>query len=162
MWTLSRLPDTGNSSSATFVHQCFQREIWQEAKLGERVSICAALPLVPFVVAVLTAIFTTLNGQAIKKRTGKGIIRQLPRANRSCVPGAILPPWYYIFELHDDDKRRHAREYVNRFEMKGGLYRILRDQNGGLPLPTNAPPGASRTSYASCLAAVNLASIRSL
>ena len=26
-------------------------------------------------------------------------------------------------------------EYVNRFEMKAGLYRILRDYNGGLPIP---------------------------
>jgi hypothetical protein len=46
-----------------------------------------------------------------------------------------LPPWYYIFELHDDDKRQHASEYVNRFEMKSGLYRLLRDYNGGLPVP---------------------------
>lgn len=140
MWTLSRFPD-GNSSSATFVHQCFQREIWQEAKFGERVTICAALPLVPFVVAVLTAIFTTLNGQAIKKRTGKGIIRQLREQIEVAFRCAILPPWYYIFELHDDDKRRHAREYVNRFEMKGGLYRILRDQNGGLPIPAERTTG---------------------
>ena len=75
MWTFSRLPD--DSSAATFVHRCFQREIWQEAKLRERMAICAALPLVPLVIVVLAAIFTTLNGQAIKKRTGKGIIRQI-------------------------------------------------------------------------------------
>ena len=51
----------------------------------------------------------------------------------------------------------HASEYVNRFEMKSGLYRILRDQNGGLPIPAERSTGASRTNYASCPAAVNLA-----
>jgi hypothetical protein len=134
MWTLSRA-HADDSSSAVFVHRCFQREIWQEAKLPERVAICAALPLVPLVIAALAAIFTTLNGQAIKKRTGKGIIRQVREQIEIAFRCAILPPWYYIFELHEDDKRRRAREYVNRFEMKSGLYRILRDHNGGLPIP---------------------------
>ncbi|SEK39531.1 Sugar-transfer associated ATP-grasp [Nitrosovibrio tenuis] len=133
MWTFSRLPD--DSSAATFVHRCFQREIWHEVKLRERIAIWAALPLVPLVVVVLAAIFTSINGQAIKKRTGKGIIRQVREQLGVSLRHAILPPWYYIFELHDDDKRQRACEYVNRFEMKSGLYRILRDHNGGLPIP---------------------------
>lgn len=133
MWTFSRLPD--DRSAATFVHRCFQRESWREVKLRERAVMCAALPLVPFVVVVLAAVFTSINGQAIKKRTGKGIIRQVREQIEVALRCAILPPWYYIFELHDDDKRQHASEYVNRFEMKSGLYRMLRDYNGGLPVP---------------------------
>ena len=35
MWTFSRLPD--DRSAATFVHRCFQREIWHEVKLRERI-----------------------------------------------------------------------------------------------------------------------------
>jgi hypothetical protein len=133
MWTFSRLPD--DSSAATFVHRCFQREIWHEVKLRDRIAICAALPLVPFVVVVLAAIFTSINGQAIKRRIGKGIIRQIREQIAVALRCAILPPWYYIFELHDDDKRHRASEYVNRFEMKSALYRVLRDYNGGLPIP---------------------------
>ena len=133
MWTFSRLPD--DSSTATFVHRCFQREIWYEIRLRDRVTICAALPLVPLVIAVLATAFTALNGQAIKKRTGKGIIRQAREQIELALRCAILPPWYYIFELHDDDKRQRASEYVNRFEVKSGLYRLLRDHNGGLPVP---------------------------
>ncbi|SDY82363.1 hypothetical protein SAMN05421754_102414 [Nitrosomonas sp. Nm58] len=52
----------------------------------------AALPLVPFVAALLATVFTTLNGRFIKKQTGKGIARQayeqIGLANRF----AILPP----------------------------------------------------------------------
>ena len=133
MWTFSRLPD--DSSPATFVHRCFQRETWQSVKLRERVAMYAVLPLVPLVTVVLAAVFTTINRQAIKKRTGKGIIRQVREQIGVALRYAILPPWYYILELHDDDKRQHASEYINRFEMKSGLYRLLRDSNGGLPIP---------------------------
>jgi hypothetical protein len=133
MWTFSRLPP--DSSAATFVHRCFQREIWHEVKLRERIVMCAALPFVPLVAVMLAAVFTTINGQAIKKRTGKGIVRQVREQIGLALRCAILPPWYYIFELHDDDKRQHASEYINRFEMKSGIYRLLRDHNGGLPIP---------------------------
>jgi hypothetical protein len=133
MWTFSRLPD--DSSAATFVHQCFHREVWHDVKLPGRVAIYAALPLVPLVIVVLTTVFTALNGQAIRKRTGKGIIRQVHEQIEVSLRYSILPPWYYIFELHDDDKRQRASEYVNRFEMKSVLYRVLRESNGGLPIP---------------------------
>jgi hypothetical protein len=133
MWTFSRLPD--DSSAATFIHRCFQHETWHHVRLRERVTMCAALPLVPLVAAMLAAVFTTVNGQAIKKRTGKGIVRQVREQIGLALRCAILPPWYYILELHDDDKRQHASEYINRFEMKSGLYRLLRDHNGGLPMP---------------------------
>ena len=133
MWTFYRLRD--DNSTATFVHRCFQHEIWHTVKLRERIEICLALPLAPLVTMVLTAVFTAINGPAIKKRMGKGIIRQVHEQMGVALRCAILPPWYYIFELHDDDKRLHASEYMNRFEMKSGLYRYLRDHNGGLPVP---------------------------
>jgi len=51
------------------------------------------------------------------------------------VTRSILPPWYYIFELHDDGKRRRAGEYLHRFETKRFAYEFLRRTNGGEPLP---------------------------
>ena len=92
MWTFSRLPD--DSSAATFVHRCFKREIWHEVKLRERIEICAALLLAPLATVVLTAVCTALNGRAIKKRTGKGIIRQVREQIEVALRGASLPPWY--------------------------------------------------------------------
>lgn len=133
MWIFKQLPEDG--STATSIHRCFQQEIWSEAGLGGRVAMCVALPFVPFVTVTLAAIFTMLNGHAIKKRTEKGIVRQFCEQIGLAARFAILPPWYYIFELHDDDKRNHAGEYLSRFEVKAGLYRFLRDYNGGLPVP---------------------------
>ncbi|PSJ16640.1 sugar-transfer associated ATP-grasp domain-containing protein [Nitrosomonas supralitoralis] len=124
-----------NESAATSIHRCFQYEILNGAKLSDRLAMIVALPFVPFVIAALAMIFTMLNGRAIKKRTGKSIVRQFCEQFSLAARFAILPPWYYIFELHDDDKRSRAGEYLNRFEMKAGLYRFLRDYNGGFPIP---------------------------
>jgi hypothetical protein len=133
MWAFSSLPD--DNSAATFVHRCFRRESWREAGFRERAVMYAALPFAPFAALGLAIVFTVLNGRAIKKRTGKGMARQIREQIEIAHHRAILPPWYYIFELHDDDKRQHASEYINRFEVKTCLYRILRDYNGGLPIP---------------------------
>ncbi len=133
LWIFARLREDG--SAATSIHRCIQREVWREVNFGDRVVKWMALLLAPFVLAGLVAVFTTINGRAIKKRTGKGIFRQICEQVELARHFAILPPWYYIFELHDDDKKLHASEYLNRFETKAGLYRFLRDNNGGLPVP---------------------------
>ncbi|SDY69910.1 Sugar-transfer associated ATP-grasp [Nitrosomonas sp. Nm33] len=132
---LSRLSDDG--TTATLIHRYFQRELWTEISMADRLIMLAALPLVPFAIILLTTVFTVLNGFPIKKRTGKGIARQIYEQITLASRYAILSPWYYIFELHDDDKRERAGEYLNRFEMKGGLYKLLRKYNGGLPVPAD-------------------------
>ena len=92
VWVFTQLPE--DSSAATSIHRCFQREVWREARLSDRFAMCAALPLVPFVIAVLVMVFTVLNGRTIKKQTGKGIIRQICEQIGLAARFAILPPWY--------------------------------------------------------------------
>ena len=48
----------------------------------------------------------------------------------------ILPPWYDIFSLHDDGKRR-ASSFIERFETKTCYFRLLK-QRGGTPLQDKA------------------------
>jgi hypothetical protein len=67
-----------------------------------------------------------LNGAGIKRRSGKGILRQISEQLYLVVAHDVLPPWYYIFELFEDGKRRRARDYLHRFETKGGIFRFLK------------------------------------
>lgn len=86
MWIFARLREDDNST-ATFIHRCFQREIWREIRLRDRVVICAVLPAVPFVIMAVTAVFTTLNGPAIKRKAHrKGYHPADSRADRACTP----------------------------------------------------------------------------
>lgn len=129
------LPDD-DESSATSIHRCFWREAWREARWRDRAGMCAALPFVPLVTVGLSALFTSLNGGVIKRRTGKGFLRQTREQIVLAMRFAIPPPWYYIFELHDEEKLLRASDFLNRWEMKSGLFRFLRDYNGGLPCPS--------------------------
>jgi hypothetical protein len=67
-----------------------------------------------------------MNGAAVRRRTGKGILRQLVEQLGIAARHAILPPWYYMFDLFDDALLAQARHYLRRDETKGGIYRLLK------------------------------------
>jgi putative polysaccharide biosynthesis protein len=129
----ARLPDDG--TPATFVHRAFRRQFWRERRLLARAGAVAALLAWPIVLPAMIGFFTQRNGPSVRARTGKGIVRQAWEQASIMVTRAILPPWYYIFELHDDGKRRRAGEYLHRFETKRFAYEFLRRTNGGEPVP---------------------------
>src|SRR5262245_27906674 len=104
VWGL--LPHDGSSS--TFIHPCFSREGWRECGLQGRLELCAGLVAWPVLVPVVVGLFTWWNGAWVKKRTDKGLVRQIGEQLRLAAKHSLLPPWYYIFELYEDDKRRRA------------------------------------------------------
>jgi hypothetical protein len=131
VWGL--LPDDGSPS--TFIHKCFSREGWAESDRQGRLELCAGVLAWPLVMPAVVGFFTWRNGAWVKRKTGKGIFRQIGEQFALAATHSLLPPWYYIFELYEDDKRRRAGEYLNRFETKRFLYPFLRAHNGGLPVP---------------------------
>jgi hypothetical protein len=124
-----------DGSPATFIHRCFSREGWRESGLQGRLELCAGIVVWPILMPAVIAVFTWYNGGWVKQRYGKGIARQVAEQLKLAAAHALLPPWYYIFELYDDEKRRRAGEYLNRFETKRFVYPFLRKYNGGLPVP---------------------------
>ena len=127
------LPEDGSPS--TFIHKCFSREAWREASLQDRLELCAGVLAWPLLMPAVVGFFTWHNGAWVKRKTGKGIVRQIREQFALAATHSLLPPWYYIFELYEDAKRRRAGEYLNRFETKRFLYPFLRTYNGGLPVP---------------------------
>lgn len=126
----------GDGSPVSFVHKFYCREVWRERGLWARLRLLGALLFVWPVLTSLTMIwFTCLNGVAIKRRTGKGVGRQMVEQLYLAAAHAVLPPWYYMFDLFDDEKRALAAQYLHRFETKGGLFRFLK----------RTPRGSSRT-----------------
>lgn len=129
----SFLHDDGSPS--TYIHRTFSRESWHESGLERRLEMCAGVLAWPLLIPTAIAVFTWYNGSWVKKRTHKGIARQMLEQGWLAAARSIPPPWYYIFELYEDDKRSRAAEYLNRFETKRFLYPYLRDHNGGKPVP---------------------------
>ncbi len=116
----------GDGSPASELHKFYVREVWRERGVFARLRLLAALLLWPVVMLGMMAWVTWLNGRAIKRRTGKGIARQMVEQVSVAVAHDVLPPWYYIFELFEDGKRRRAGDYLHRFETKGGIFRFLK------------------------------------
>jgi len=125
----------GDGSSASFLHRFYCREIWRERGAWARLRLLAVLLLWPVASVGTMAWFTWLNGAAIARRTGKSRIRQVLEQLRLAGGYDVLPPWYYIFELYDDAARLRAREYLHRFETKGGLFRFVKRNQGGQRTP---------------------------
>ena len=128
-----------NGSPSNYIHRTFSREVWRESSIGRRLEFCAGFALRPLIVAALAGYFTRRNGRAVKRSTGKGILRQLWEQVTLGLRMPVLPPWYYIFELYEPENRKHAAQYLNRFETKKFTYPFLRRYSevlSGSPLHT--------------------------
>ena len=68
-WILSQL--TEGDTAATSIHRDFRRVVWCEANWVDRSIMLLVLPLLPFLIIILTTVFTALNGYAIKNGRGK-------------------------------------------------------------------------------------------
>lgn len=115
-----------DGSSAMCIHKCFSHEVWQESGLGTRMGLGAAILIWPAVTLGAMAFYTARSGPGIRGRIGKSLARQMYEQIRLALTWCIPPAWYYIFELHDETRRRSAGHYIYRFESKPFLYDFLR------------------------------------
>jgi hypothetical protein len=116
-----------------YIHKVYLQELWRERGILGRASLAAgtfiwSVPLNIIAMAWLTAI----NGEAMAQASGKSIARLVREQFQVAFAHNIMAPWYYQFDLHDDSKRQHAGDYVHRFELKGGLYKMISRRSGKL------------------------------
>jgi hypothetical protein len=138
-------PQSG-SDPAGDLHALWRREVWRERGPWARLRLLAALIFVWPVVVLGTGVwFTAINGSAIRRLTGKGRFRQLGEQLALAATADVLPPWYYIFELWDEQNRARAGAYLHRFETKGGLFRLVKRRR---VLPGQDAPLAHKLQFA--------------
>jgi hypothetical protein len=82
---------------------------------------------------VAAAWLTAINGRGVARSSGKSIVRQVLEQFQVAFANNIMAPWYYQFDLHEDRKRERAGAYVHRFELKGGLYKMISRSSGVVP-----------------------------
>jgi hypothetical protein len=111
------------------LHVAFARRYWHPESASEWAELATAIVLWPFALALASAWFTARNGSVIRDRTGKTIGAQMREQLALYFSDGILPPWYYIFSLHDDGARR-APTYIQRFETKTCYFRLLKRRKG--------------------------------
>jgi hypothetical protein len=114
----------GNPLRSAFAHR-----YWHPDGLAEWTELLGAMVLWPIALLVACAWFTGRNGAVIRRRHGKGVVVQLAEQLRLYFAAGLLAPWYYIFSLHDDGKRR-APSFISRFETKTCYFRLLKTRKG--------------------------------
>ena len=114
------------------LRSAFARRYWRPRNASEGSELIGGIILSPLAIMVALAWFTWRNGAIIRRRHGKSVATQLSEQLRLYFSAGVLPPWYYIFSLHDDGARR-APTFIERFETKTCYFRLLK-QHKGTPL----------------------------
>ena len=120
------LPD--DHSDAATIHQTFCQEVWREGGTTKRIILVLGFVFWAPTFVVFSMISSWRCGARVRRDTDKGLLRQVWEQIQLAMRYAVPPPWYYIFELYDDDRRARAGKYIYRFETKRSLYLLLREQ----------------------------------
>lgn len=110
---------------ARIIRRAFARRYWRPDSVGDAVALAVGILLAPLAVPAAALWYTARNGPIIGKREGKGMLTQLGEQLRLYISNGIFGPWYYIFSLHRDGRRR-APSFLQRSETKRGIYGLLR------------------------------------
>ena len=114
----------GPGTPSQVIQRHFAKHFWKVRRRNHWVDFAAAVLVWPVAVPVSAAIYTRRNGRIVERRCGKSPLRQFCEQLRLAGAG-ILPPWYYVFEFHDDAKRQQAGNYIHRYQTKLGMYEQL-------------------------------------
>ena len=116
------------------IRRAYSRRYWQPRDWSERSQLALALIIWPFVLIGLQIAFTVKNGREVSKKMGRPVHRQLLDQLQLYLKAGVLPPWYYIFELHRFPDAANARDYFYRWESKAGVLGLFRE---GVLAPTS-------------------------
>jgi len=107
----------------------FARRYWHPQNADEWSELIGGLVIWPIGVLLAALWFTARNGPVTRRRYGKSMSAQLREQLSLYFTAGILPPWYYIFSLHDEGAAR-AATFIQRFETKTCYFRLLKRRKG--------------------------------
>ncbi|HEX6741950.1 MAG TPA: sugar-transfer associated ATP-grasp domain-containing protein, partial [Sphingomicrobium sp.] len=116
-------------SPGKLVRSAYRSHYWTPGSGGDLVELVLGLLLAPIVVIGMMISFTARNGRAIKETARRSIVAQLGDQIWLYVKAGVLPPWYYIYELHRRPVKRAARSFIQRCECKDGVPALLKHLN---------------------------------
>jgi hypothetical protein len=125
--TVCVLLHANRSDSASQIRRAYAARYWQLGRWQDAVEIALAILLWPAAVLLGSLYLTCRNGNVVARQSGRSILLQFADQLRFAFCEGILPPWYYIFALHDRDRADHAATFLNRCETKRGVFPTLRE-----------------------------------
>jgi hypothetical protein len=136
VWATAR----AGEGDGSLVDLAFASTYWHPASSGEWLELVVAVAALPIALPLGTLWFTARNGPTVRRRAGKGLARQFVEQLRLYFSAGVLPPWYYVFSLHEDGCPKRARSFLQRFETKPCIFPLLKEKKGS-PLNDKAEFG---------------------
>lgn len=131
------------ASPDAVIRRAYARRFWRPHDWSEGAELGVAIATWPFVLLGLQIAFTLKNGREVARRFRRPLHRQLLDQLRLYLTAGVLPPWYYIFELHRQPTSANARDFIYRWESKAGILRSFKERRGPGSTPLN-----DKTAYA--------------
>jgi hypothetical protein len=119
--------DSSEIGPDAVIRRAYARRFWRPRGGDELASLALALVIWPFALVGLEAVFLARNGATVARRSNRPIFRQMIDQLRLYLGAGVLPPWYYIFELHDRPSIIEARNFIYRWESKAGIFRQFKE-----------------------------------
>ncbi|MCZ6784310.1 MAG: hypothetical protein O7G30_13465 [Proteobacteria bacterium] len=115
-------------SAAVRVHLAYARIVWRSCTSGlARVRLAVRVLRWPAEAAMVCVVATALYGASVRRRTGKGIARQVIEQLDLALRCGVQPMSYYVLRLYESQNKRNAQHYIHRYETKpNGIYSLLR------------------------------------
>ena len=120
---------SSDNGAGDILQSVFVSRYWQPDGLTDWLELIVGAAICPVGLVLASAWFTWQNGALIRERFGKGIAAQFLEQLQLYFSAGVLPPWYYIFSLHDDGSQR-VETFIQRFETKRCLFPMLKPKKG--------------------------------
>jgi hypothetical protein len=131
IWYPPPLPGLGRDapgSASGYLRQQWRRGAWRRSRWRDRLGF-VAVALLWWPSTILHAAYLAVRlGPSRARRCGKSPFRQFCEQLVIAAQWMVPPLWYYTFEFHDDDRRAHAADYLQRVQVKPFIYRWLVDR----------------------------------
>jgi hypothetical protein len=111
------------------LQSAFAANYWNPDNLGEWLDLVGGILASPLAILLSVGWFTWRNGPVVRRRYGKSVAAQFAEQLRLYFSAGVLPPWYYIFSLHDDGASR-ASTFIHRYETKPCYFPLLKRRKG--------------------------------
>jgi hypothetical protein len=130
-WYPPPIPGLGRDAPETpagYLRRQWIRGAWRRGTWADRLCFVAAI-ILWWPSTILHAAYLAIRlGPSRSKISGKSPFRQFIEQIEVAARWMVPPLWYYTFEFHDDERRAHAADYLQRVQVKPFIYRWLIDR----------------------------------
>lgn len=130
-WYPPPLPGLGRDapdSPAGYLRRQWIRGAWRRGTWADRFCFVVA-SILWWPSTILHAAYLAIRlGPSRSRTSGKSPLRQFAEQIEVAAQWMVPPLWYYTFEFHDDERRAHAADYLQRVQVKPFIYRWLIDR----------------------------------